>query len=305
MFGRKKIKVSEWASVMNKKEYPLFMQAVEDYFRQKGEPYIIADGIVKLEENDFEFGLNNLMQMCAKSRPEDYDGIISFHFGQLIESKKFETQFKEISGDFEKVKQYLAVRLYDKEYIECIGEDIFVRRHFAGELYAALVWDFPAAIQNVLKDDIEKWGKTEDELFVIGMENVRNNYEMKTEEVDIDEDFIYGINYEHFFVPNILFDLDKHPEFIGKGGTIVAVPTRNMAMIYPIRDMKVVNALNKFFWNVPNFYSEGPGSLTKEIYWYHNGQFEVLEFEIEKENVKFTPSQAFMDLLNNMSETEL
>ena len=72
-------------------------------------------------------------------------------------------------------------------------------------------------------------------------------------------------------------------------------------MIYPIRDLKVVGALKMFFNNVPKFFTEGPGSLTREIYWYHDGQYETLNYEFGK-NVKFTPSEAFLELLNERLE---
>ncbi|MDL2234849.1 hypothetical protein LJC07_01680 [Christensenellaceae bacterium OttesenSCG-928-L17] len=297
MFLKKKEPVPAWAGSLGKKEYPLFIKALEDYFQQKGEPFELQDGVVKLKNSDFSFGLSNLVQICAQVQPREYADIMARHFNLLLESKEFETQFQKRIADFEYVKPYLAVRLYDWEYLQAAGGDTFLHRPVAGELYAALVWDFPTAIQNVKRDEIAQWGKTEEELFAIGMDNIRQAYSMQPEEIDIGEDTLFGFGYEHFFVPNILFDLEKNPAFVGKGGAIVAAPTRSFAMIYPIHSLKVASALNTFFTNVPRLHAQGPGSLTAEIYWYRNGQFEVLNYEVG-EKISFTPSEEFLALLN-------
>lgn len=293
MFGRKNIVVPEWASVLKQKEYSLFISAVDDYFKRKGKPYTIDDGIVRFE--GWDLGLVNLVQMCAGIKPQEYAGFIEHHFGVTIEIMSFKESLA--FDDFERMKQYIGVRLYDREYTTVLGEEAVIRRPFAGEVFAVLVYDFPQAIQIVPKSDAEKWGKTEEKLYAIGIENIRQNYELTIQEVNIGEDTLFVVEAEHFFAPNILFELEKNKKLIGKGGAIIGIPTRSLVMIYPIRDMKVIGALNVFFNNVTKFYKNGPGSLTKEIYWYRDGQYETLNYEVG-EKVKFTPSEAFLALLD-------
>lgn len=296
MFGFGKKTVPEWANVLDKKEYAAFNKALEHYFASKGEPYAIGDGIVKLKDS-WEFGLSNLVQTCARGNIGDYPAIIAHHFGLMLEGKAFEEEFSKNAANFDYVKQYLAVRLYDEDYLSAMGGDTFVRRHFAGELYAALVWDFPTVLQNVKQSEIDAWGLPLDTLFEIGLDNVRQNYEIEAGLVDIGDDKLHIFTAEHFFVPNMLFDLAQKQDVIGRGGAIIAAPTRSLVMAYPIEDMKVVNALTSFFVNAPKFYNQGPGSLTTEVYWYHDGEFEPLNYE-GGENIKFTPSEAFLALLN-------
>ena len=271
------------------------MSAVDNYFIQKGEPYTLEDGMVCLGEDNWEFGLSNLVQMCARIKPKDFSKLIEHHFGLMIESKAFKE--KLVVDDFEKMKQYIGVRLYDKEYVTIADEDITIRRPFAGEVFAVLVYDFPQAIENIPRSDMDKWSRTEDELFTIGIENISQNYQLKAQEVTFGEDTVFALETKHFFAPNILLEIDKHKELIGKGGAIIGIPTRSLAMIYPIHDMKVVGALTLFFNSIPKIYAESPGSLTREIYWYNDGQYEVLNYEPGKK-VKFTPSDEFLVLLN-------
>jgi len=295
MFGRKKIIVPEWAMALGQKEYPPFMSAVEDYFKRYGNQYTIGNGSVYLGENNYEFGLANLVQLCAGIKPKDYPELIEHHFNSVIEARAFK---ENLSVDiFEKMKQYIGVRLYDKGYTGNIGEDIIIRRHLAGEVFAVLVYDFPHAIQTVPRNDTMMWGKTEDELYAIGLENIYNNYQLKAQEVCFDKDSVFVLETDHFFAPNILFELENCEEYTGIGGALIGIPTRSMALIYPIRDMKVVGALTLFFNSVPKFYAEGPGSLTQDIFWYYEGRYETLNYETGNE-VQFTPSESFLALLN-------
>ena len=299
MFGFGGTKVPSWAQVLNAKDYEKFIKSVEEYFKQTGKMFVVGDGIVKLSDEDFEFGLSNLVQLCSRNTPKDYPAIVSHHFELIMEGRMFEEKFNKISEDFEQAKQYIGVRLYDEEYVNVMGKDSFIKRHFAGELFEVLVWDFPTTLQNVQHSIIDKWNVPIDMLFEVGKANIKQNYEIIAQKIEIgDGDSIFCAEAEHFFVTNILFELVQYPEFIGKGGMIFAVPTRSIAMIYPVADMKVVNVLSKFFINVPRFYDKGPGSLTREIYWYHDGTIETLNYSVDGDKVQFTPSETFMALLN-------
>jgi len=299
MFGRKKVNIPEWASILGQKEYGKFISAVNEYFKNQGKPYNIniADGAVILTENNRQFGLSNLAQLCTRIKPEEYPHLIKYHFGLMEEHNTFrETLLFE---GFESISQYLALRLHDKEYTD-IKEDT-IRRHFAGEVYAVLVYDFPNVIENIPQNHTEKWNKSEDELFAIAAQNVRKNYELPIKEIKLDKAEFFAVETEHFFAPNILFEIEHHEALLGKSGAIIGIPTRSLAMICPINDLSIVNALNIFFANISTLYDNGPGSLTREIYWYHNGQYEALNYTVG-ESIGFKPSEAFLEVLNGLEE---
>ena len=297
MFKLKKTAVPEWASVLGEKEYSLFMTAVENYLKDKSEPYTIDDGMILMTDNGWQYGLSNLAQMCAQTRPEEYPALIAHHFGTFIELKAFEESLD--MDDFEKMRQYIGVRLYDREYV-AYGGPTMVRRPFAGEVFSVLIYDFPLSIKNITLSDMEKWGISEDELFAIGIENIRRNYQMDAQRVSVNGGDVFAVETEHFFASNILFDIEQHKELVGKGGAIICMPTRSMAVIYPIDDVKVAAVLSTLFGIAQEFYAKGPGSLTKEVFWYRDGQYEPLNYEMGKK-IKFTPSEAFMSLLNSLS----
>ncbi|MCL2828538.1 MAG: hypothetical protein FWD99_07380 [Oscillospiraceae bacterium] len=306
MFGRKKITVPQWAGMLKPKQYAAFLSAVEQHFTAQGAPYTIEDGIVYVKmddvEADWQYGLDNLVQVCAQVKPQDYPEMIAHHFQVIAEGNAFLNSFD--FDDFASVKPYLGVRLYDRDYVEYainLGQDTMIRRPFAGDLFSVLVFNFPHSIQTIATEDTEKWGKAEDELFAMGIDNIRRDCPLEPQEIPISDDKLFLYETEHFFASNILFDLEQNEQLVGRGGAIVAVPTRSTAMIYPIYDLNVVEALNIFFHNAPACFMAGPGSLSREIFWYQNGQYESLDFEPGRK-VKFTPSENFLALLNELEQ---
>lgn len=294
MFGKKKQQIPVLESILGKKGHPLFIAAVKDYFDGRHEPYAVEEDAIRMQD-DSRFGLVNLAQTCTRVKADEYHQVIAQHFDTMLQNKAFR---ESLAVDkFESMKKYLAVRIYDSEYLSAIGEEATIRRPLAGEVSAVLVYDLPHVIENIKREDTDKWGKTEDELFAIGIANIKKNYRFEIAEVSFDKDKILAVETEHFFAPNILLELDKRPELLGKGGAVVAIPTRSLALIYPIQDMKVMAALTMLFNSVPKIFAAGPGSLTKEIYWYHDGQFESLIYTPGKKP-GFTPSDEFLALIN-------
>ncbi|MDR0508895.1 MAG: hypothetical protein LBG63_03610 [Candidatus Methanoplasma sp.] len=293
MFGRKKTTVPEWAFPMDEGRYSAFISAVDDYFKRRGGTYNIDEGTVYIGSR--KFGLINLVQMCAKRSPEEYPEMAEHHFTLMFESETFEAGLA--LDDFEKIKQYIGVRLYGKEYIAGFGKDIMICRPFAEGVFAALIFDLPQTVRNISRFNADKWNRSDDELFDIGIENIRRSYRLETQEVELGGDTVFTIETEHFFASNILFDIEQNKRFLGKGGALIAIPTRSLAAIYPINDMRTMSVLTTFFDFVPKFYANGPGSLTDQVFWYHDGRYEPLDYETGKK-IKFTPSEAFMSLLN-------
>ena len=201
------------------------------------------------------------------------------------------------------MKRYIAVRLYDDGYMASIGKQNLVRKEFAGELSVVIVFDFPNTITNIKPEQMESWHKSIDELYAIGIENVRNNYTTKIEAVEFgpDQKVIYSCESEHLFATNILFDMEKQDGLIGKAGSLVAVPNRSLALIYPINDLQVVGVIKSLCLTVPKLCHNNPGSLTSEIYWYRNGKFILLPYESTKTGVSFSPPDEFIAVLNSLS----
>lgn len=303
LFSKKEI-VPEWASFFTGNQYTAFMAALDSCLQKMlNVAYEIEDGIVVLEENEYmqgNLGLYNLAQICRQNELADYPQIIAGYLNMAIEVNKFENEFKKIEKDFDQIRQYIAVHLYDSEYIDYVGKENFISRRFTGELFAALVFDLPNTLKIIKPELIELWNKTADELFEIGLGNVRRNYETSVEATEFgpEKDILYVCKAEHFFATNVLFELEKHNGLIGKGGSLVAAPNRNIALIYPINDLRVSVMVNNLCFAVPRLFNN-PGSLTKEIYWYKDGKFISLPYNLDKKKINLP--EEFIGLLNSLT----
>ncbi len=307
--NRKSNTIPTWASIFNHKEYRAFIEALDNFFQNSHKlHYSIQDGVLNPEENNLglsHLGLENLTRFCKQQKVKAYPEIVQAHFNSLIETYNFQDEFENILKDYEKVKRYIAVRLFPKDYLANIGSENFLSKIFAGELLAVIVFDLPHAVVTIKPEQTSTWSKTLDELFEIGLQNVRRNYKTNVEAIKFGpkNEVVYSCESDHFFVPNILFDLKAKDGWIGSGGALVAAPTRNLVLVHPINDLSTIGVINKLFKIVPDIFKSNPGSLTMELYWYTSDQFIMLPYEIDKKEIRFSPPDEFVTLLNSLSAT--
>lgn len=295
--------VPEWCSFFTQKEYSVFMDEVRQYFSDQGLNYTVGDGEIELAENDLGFGrmgLVNLAQSCKDQPPGHFRQIVSGHFNSMKEANAFDLSFRKKVHDFEVVKSYIGVRLYHREYALSIGPDSTLSRPVGGEVEAVLVFDLPHSVVNIKPDDAAAWNKTEDELFTLGIENIRRNYPQQVSRQNSGGFSIWFAANNHFFTANIIFDFTLRPELLGSKGALVCLPNRHAAMIYPINDSGVIQAVNGLIPAVYGMFQQGPGSLSPELFLYRDGVFTVLPYRIEGDRLQFIPPPAFVQLLEEL-----
>jgi hypothetical protein len=300
---KKKTKVPEWASFFDNNEYLLFINEVENYFKNLNVQYELADGQVFVGENEFGFnnlGLVNLAQVCKQDEPKNYKEIINEHFSSFIRADQFEKEFAKIAENFEEVKTYIGVRLYHNEYISSIGKENIIGKDFAGDIYETVVFDFPHSIINIKPEQTTAWNKTNDELFEVGVENIKNKYPLTITKENFGEFSIWFVSGEHFFNPNIVFDIENRKELIGSKGSLIGLPHRHSAIIYPIENLEVIKAINGLIPAIYGMCKEGPGSLSDNLFWYRDKKFTQLPYKIEDNKLDFFPPEDFLNLLNEL-----
>ncbi|SEO50488.1 hypothetical protein SAMN05192574_108327 [Mucilaginibacter gossypiicola] len=306
-FKRQKdtIVVPKWASFFSEAEYRDFIKAIDKFFYKKNISYEIGDDAsIKVGPNDFGLnilGLTNVSQLCRQDERRNYYELISGHFDAMIRANQFDKDFNKIIDDYETIEKYLATRIYPLDYLEYGGEENKIYSMIAGEIAQVLVFDLPDAIKTITPERAAKWNKTYDELFEKGIENVRKKYPCSISREKIGEFEVLLAQGDHFFAPNIIFDLDKQ-HLVGNWGAIIGVPHRHAAIIYPIETLAVVNAVTSIVPIVDNMSKQGPGTVNNNLIWYKDGVFEQLRYKIEGNNIEIYPSEKFLEVLNNMAE---
>jgi len=299
--------VPQWASFFNDEQYAAFIEAVEEYFYAKNVTYTLDDGLIEAGPNDFGFGkqgLVNVAQVCNLDKIKNYKAIVTEHFEAQVRGHQFDKEFKQTIGDYEQIKDYLAVRLYPNDYADAVGRDLTIGRDFGDSIYQMLVFDLPDTIESIRPDQAEQWGKTTDELFEVGIENVKKKYPLQLSKQETGIFEVFFAQGEHFFVPNIVFDQDKLEEISGSKGMLIGLPHRHVALMFAIENIHVVEVLTLFINTVNGMFKEGPGSVSNSVFWYHDGVFTNLPYTIEDETVQFTPPDEFIELLDSLEESE-
>lgn len=295
--------IPNWASFFDNKEYSLFINEIDSYFKKLNIEYEICDGEINVNDNEFGFdnlGLTNVAQVCKQEEKKYYKKIIAEHFNSMIRANKFDKEFAEISDNFEEVKKYIGVRLYDNEYVAHVGKENTIGKDFAGDIYSMIVFDFPDSVLSIKPDQTIAWNKTIDELFEIGTSNIKSKYPLTTTNEAFGEFSIWFVQGEHFFTPNIVFDIENRKELIGSKGSLVGLPHRHSAIIYPIENLEVVKAINGLIPTIYGMNQEGPGSLSNNLFWYKDKKFTQLPYKIDEGKLQFFPPDSFLELLNEL-----
>jgi hypothetical protein len=295
-----------WANFFTGKEYKLFLTRLDNYFRKHNVVYRIEDGVALLEQSHLgyeNFGLVNLAQVCKQGPQHEWEENIENFFKSMERSNELENEFEERKTDFEFVRPFLAVRIYNIEYADSVGRENFIYRQLSEQVMATLVFDLPDSIMNIKPENIIPWNKTQDELFTIGYENARENYPVHIQKQQFGEIVLWIALSDHFFGPNIILSLDgEHQHLVGTHGALVGLPHRHTVFIYPIEDIAVTDAIRALIPTVHGMNMEGPGSISHELYWYKDGVIVNLPYELTEDKLIFKPPESFVDMLNSLEE---
>jgi hypothetical protein len=181
-----------------------------------------------------------------------------------------------------------------------VGDAPVVRRPLAAGIQALLTIDLPTAVQSVSRDQVEKWGRPVDELFELGMANVR------AQDVPID-DVVDGTRIrmlvgDSFFTTTWALMLERYLEPVSEHGALVTLPHRHLMLFLPILDVSVVQAIGPLLTIAQRQYQAGPGSISPSLYWWRNGTLTLLPASATKKGVNFTPPDEFVQVLNALAE---
>jgi hypothetical protein len=107
---------------------------------------------------------------------------------------------------------------------------------------------------------------------------------------------------ESFFVASHALLLEEHPECVGPFGALVGVPHRHVMLVFPIHDLRVLPAIHMMIPIIAGMERDGPGSISPLLYWYKDGDYTTLPYNIDKNTLNFTPPEDFLAVLNLLGE---
>jgi hypothetical protein len=297
-----------WAGFFSPRQYHHFLALIQAHFQGENRAFTLGDGVVQVAQpgnGSQQLGLLNLAQNCAHNDESDWPDIIQTHFRIMAKSRDEHEVLEERLGDFERVAEFLMVRLWPDSYLRDIGPDKILHRRDVPGTITALVFDLPSSVRNVTPEEIKPWGKSAEELFDLGLANLRENCIPNVTEQDLGDGVTVTLFAdESFFVASHALLLEDHEHCVGDFGALVGIPHRHVLLAYPIKNLSVVPALHRMAPIVIGMEREGPGSLSHRLYWYQKGHFTDLPFELKDRVLQFSPPEEFVEMMNLLGEPE-
>ena len=289
----------EWAAFFETADrYERFESLVRRYFKAHGRSTLITDGVVTLgsagatpNEPPLQMGLGNIAQACARADEEGWAVLIAKHFDGLQRGQKDEEAIKGLIGDWDWAREHLVVRLWEEEHV-AERVPLWVTRHDVPGLVTVLSLDLPETVRTVLKEDTRGWtSQDQDEWFAVAIENVVRMAPVEHSAVEGDEGEIQIAEGESVYVASRLLRLSDFPEFLGEHGAFVSAPVRNVIVGVPFNDGEALVLVGTLMGFTADAEARGPGSVSRRVWWWNDGEFEEGEYEITDEGLEVYPGE--------------
>jgi hypothetical protein len=294
--------VPEWAEFFTPSEFEGFMAGVRKFWADRGLTPHIEDGMVRVTGNSDwpgQMGLTNVAQKCHMAPRQAWSEMIQGHFDSLLQSQREQRELDSKMGSFEGVRELLAVRIGSHD----LDRSMLVAREDLPGTVSYLCLDLPSSVVSVSASTAAKWGVPLDELFAVGLENVRRTCvpELTREALEPDVPYL-ALTGSSFFVATHALMLRRWQGFEGTHGSLVTIPHRHALICHPINDLQSVKAVHMLGIMAHNLEKQGPGSITPNLYWYRDGQYILLPYEIRGGKFNFKPPDEFVQMLNELAK---
>ncbi len=296
--GSDPIDVPDWASVMDRAEFTAFTDAVVDDLMRRGMRATIEDGYAVVDrgaDEPYRFGLSNLVQLCHQIERRDWSRVIAEHFSNLLMTMG--RDLDALAADYAQVAPILRVRVMPdaSQGLDLSGS---VTRPIAAGIQAVLVYDFPDSTANVHLEHLDGWPVDADGAFAQGLANqvepLQTPTRRDTEEIELS--LYLG---EDFYVATWALRLeDVLPP--GTTDAIVAVPTRSSLIVHPIVDKRAIASLTAVYRVAVTVANAGPGSISDQPYWWHEGSFTVVPHHVDGDEIVVVPPDGLLAVFESL-----
>ncbi|HEV3167604.1 MAG TPA: hypothetical protein VGZ22_26605 [Isosphaeraceae bacterium] len=296
--------VPEWARFMKAKPLRTLLGIMSSDLDRRGMRHVVdvAGGVIRFTDQESEarsLGLLNLLQICNHIPESEWPAIVSEHFDRMLRAtNEGGPLLSRLADDFEQARELLKVRLFSADIA---GREFIVAHEPMDDVLAVLVYDLPDSVATVHRDHVAAWGRPVEELFEIALANVKASDPVEAQTFAMDEGGALTLlgSPSHFAAAHALFLGDYlTPEH--SLGAVVAIPHRHAVVFHPIVDATVVPAISAMIRIAQGMYQEGPGSISLNLYWWHDGEFLLLPCQVTDKEISFSPPDAFIDVLNQV-----
>jgi hypothetical protein len=287
-----------WASYLDADQWHAFSELVRYEADRRHWSHDLEQGAVG--DGSTPMGLTNIAQTCNLAPRDEWTVLVAEHFAVLEQIATGPVPHFKDPGE---ARAALKARLLNDDFVPDAGFELAERRVAEG-LRLVLAYDLPDYVKLPPRNEVLEWGE-EDELFEIALAQTRaepGNLERHDfDEIQGGPTAVWTFDGDSFFTATHALwgaGLD------GAHGVLVAVPTRHIVVAHPINDVGVFGAVGAMINMTHGLWTEGPGSLSNELYLLDDGTLERQPTELRADNVVFTPTAGFTEIMNRLAEPE-
>lgn len=292
----------DWSPFDDGRTHQAFIDAVEVDLRRRGVPFEMGDGVVAIptggEDRPAEYGLSNLSQQCAASDRADWSRVIATHFTSVFSIKG--RDLDALAADYEQVRQILQVRLMPDASMGGVDVPGSVVRPIAPGIQAVLVYDFPDSTASVHEDHLASWPVDPDAAFDQAIRNLDQEPAPLSDDMEVEPGTSVRVWYgDSFYVATRLLRLGELLP-LGTTDALVAVPNRHTLLVHPILDGGAVAAMQPIYRLAVQLFRDGPGSISDQPYWWHDGTLEQIPHDAKGRNVTVVPPDGLLAVIETV-----
>jgi hypothetical protein len=165
-----------------------------------------------------------------------------------------------------------------------------------------LVLNLPKGLKAVNKEDSGPWKKTDEELFSVALENLKSTAKPKIVEHDVGGAKRVAVLGEEMFSSSRCLLLEEHPSTMGKFGSFVVVPSRQVILTVPINDRRALNAAKAIINLAIQWNASDPGPISTNLYWYEDHRFTPIPYERHNDDLHLKPPTEVFERFNKVPE---
>jgi hypothetical protein len=293
--------VPEWFPFDRPNDHAAFVDLALADLRRRGLEVTYDDGLVIVAQQgdgeSHQLGLANLSQICHASERGDWSRVIASHFTSLLSMQG--RDLDALAADYEQVKPILRVRLMPDESMGGVDLPRSVTRAIAPGILAVLVFDFPDSTATVDVDHLAAWPVDADGAMEHALENLVAEPTPMHDEVDADDAHLTVWYGDSFYVATRALRLAELLP-AGSKDALIAVPNRHTLVVSPILDAGAVGAMQATYRMAVRLYRDGPGSISDQPYWWHEGTLVQIPHREDGRNIAVYPPDEFVALLETV-----
>lgn len=288
--------VPDWAGFMDAEEYADFRRLTDHWLRgHRPEFRDIGGGRVRVSLDDGQslvLGLINLAQICHASSRDHWQDQIADHLGKVLSTA--------ITGpdlSIEHARSMIKVRLHPDDFADL--DALPLGRHLAPGVLALPVIDDLQTIRAVIPQDLERWHLPVDELWELGLANIRA--QEKPEFAPPERDALGMISSTGFFATTWVLMLEAFLDPVPEHGALVILPHRHALLYQPLVDFAAVSSVPHLLTIAEEEYRQGPGSISPNLYWWRPGSLTLLPARFRGNQLMFAPPEEFLEVLSALA----